>query len=86
MPRTDTRARVPASVAFEDLDRRRLPGAVRTEQGEHLALRDLETDPLDRLDRSVRLAQSGDRDRCHAFPRSGRYSRFRGRTDNVVIP
>src|SRR5262249_36232495 len=61
-------ARVAATVAFEDLDRRRLPGAVGTEQGEHLALRNLETDPLDRLDCSVRLAQSGHRDRCHAFP------------------
>ena len=38
------RAAVARAVALEDLDRRRLAGAVRTEQAEHLARLDLEVD------------------------------------------
>src|SRR5439155_12751152 len=43
------RARVAATVALEDLDRRRLSGAVRPEQREDLALADLEADATDCL-------------------------------------
>ena len=36
---------VAPAVALEDLHRRRLPGPVRPEEPEHLALGDLEADP-----------------------------------------
>src|SRR5439155_20490507 len=42
---------------FEDLDRGRLARAVRPEEGEHLALLDLEGDPIDRLDVRVVLRE-----------------------------
>ena len=45
MPRTRTVAAVRPSVALEDLDRGRLAGAVRPEQREHLAGRDVEREP-----------------------------------------
>ena len=53
-------AAVARAVALEDLDRRRLAGAVRPEQAEHLAARDLEVDPAQRLDAVVGLAQPAD--------------------------
>src|SRR4029077_4433186 len=59
------RAAVARSVALEDLDRRRLPGAVRTEQAEYLARLDLEVDAAQCLVRAVRLVQVADRDRRH---------------------
>ena len=59
-------ARVARAVALEDLDGRRLPGAVRAEQPEDLALLDLEVDALDRCERAVRLPQAADGDRLHA--------------------
>ena len=55
-------AAVALAVALEDLDRRRLAGAVRAEEAEHLALLDLEVDPADRLELSVRLAQAANGD------------------------
>src|SRR5581483_774709 len=58
-------AGVPVAVALEDLDRRRLPGAVRPEQAEHLALVDLEVDAAYRLVLAVRLPQAADLDRVH---------------------
>src|SRR5205085_4011833 len=58
--------RVPAAVALEDLDRRRLAGAVRAEEAEDLAVRDLEVDAAHRLERAVRFAQSADGDCRHA--------------------
>jgi hypothetical protein len=60
------RAFVPAPVALEDLDGRRLAGAVRPEEGEHLARLDAEADPVEDLARAVRLLQAGDLDRGHA--------------------
>ena len=48
-------ARVTRAVALEDLDRRRLPGTVRTQQRKDLADRDLEINPAHRLNRPVRL-------------------------------
>src|SRR5439155_16938357 len=56
---------VGAAVALEDLDRRRLAGAVRAEQAEDLALLDLEADPAQRLLAAVPLAQILDEDRGH---------------------
>ena len=53
-------AAVSLAVALEDLDGRRLPGAVRAEQPEDLARCDLEVDPPHRLERAVALAQAGD--------------------------
>jgi hypothetical protein len=50
-------ARVTRAVALEDLDRRRLPGTVRTQQREDLADRDLEIDAAHRLNRTVRLPE-----------------------------
>src|SRR5205085_268238 len=52
------RARVGAPVALQDLDRRRLPGPVRAQQAEDLALRDLEGDPANGLEVAVALAQA----------------------------
>ena len=46
-----------AAVALEDLDRRRLAGAVGAEEREDLAAVDLEVDPAHRLDIAVGLAQ-----------------------------
>ena len=45
------------AVALEDLDRRRLAGAVLAEQGVDLALGDVEAEPVDGPDRPVVLAQ-----------------------------
>ena len=43
----------PRPVALQDLDRRRLPGAVRAEEGEYLADAYLEVDAADRLELAV---------------------------------
>src|SRR5581483_1532743 len=51
-------AAVARAVALEDLDGRRLAGAVRAEQAEHLAGTDLEVDPAHRLVLAVALAQT----------------------------
>ncbi len=48
--------------AFEDLDGRRLPGAVRPEEGEDLAALDLEVDARDRFELAVSLVQPFDGD------------------------
>ena len=63
-PSTRHLARVARAVALEDLDRRRLAGAVRAEQAEDLALLDLEVDAAHRLERAVRLPQAADGDRA----------------------
>ena len=47
-PSTRDAARVGRAVALEDLDRRRLARAVRAEQAEHLARRDVEGQAVDR--------------------------------------
>src|SRR5262249_53688031 len=47
---------------LEDLDRRRLAGAVRAEEREDLAALDLEVDPRDRFEPAIALAQPPDRD------------------------
>ena len=57
-------ALVPMAEALQDLDRRRLAGAVRPQQREDLAPGDLEVHPVDRLQGPVRLAQPPDRNRC----------------------
>ena len=62
-PRQDPHvARGSAPIALEDLDGRRLAGAVRAQEGEDLAALDLEVEPCDRLDLAVALAQPFDRD------------------------
>ena len=69
-----TVAGVAAPVALEDLDRRRLAGAVRPEQAEHLALwisKSRRAPPRGRL----RLLQVADR--TAAIDLSGRYIRYR---------
>ena len=58
-------AGVARAVALEDLDGRRLAGAVRAEQAEHLAACDREVDPAKGLVLAVALAQAGNRDCCH---------------------
>ena len=74
-PRTVRLAAVGRSQALEDLDRRRLAGAVRAEQAEDLAGRDVEVDPVDRPDVAVLLDQTADpddrvgTDRRHSFLR-----------------
>src|SRR5262249_11306831 len=50
------------AIALEDLDRRRLAGAVRTEQAEDLSGPDLEVDPAQCLDAAVALAEAADGD------------------------
>src|SRR3954452_4831068 len=52
----------PRPVALEDLGRRRLPRAVRAEQPEDLARRDLEVDPADGVMVAVALVQVADED------------------------
>jgi hypothetical protein len=55
------------AIALEDLDRRRLAGAVGAEEREHLACVDVQVDPPDGLDVPVGLAEALDLDhRCHA--------------------
>ena len=55
-------AAVARAVALEDLDGRRLAGAVRAEQAEHLARLDREVDPAERFVVAVALAEARDRD------------------------
>jgi hypothetical protein len=64
------RARVGSPVSLEDLDRGGLARAVGTEQAEHLAGSDLEVELVDRARRSVRLPESGHRDRGGAGDRA----------------
>ena len=63
MPSTVTEPRVALAVALEDLDRRRLAGAVGAEEAEDLARGDLEADPANGLDLAVGLAEIGNGDR-----------------------
>jgi hypothetical protein len=78
-PRVDAEhlhvARVARPVPLEDLDRRRLAGAVRAEEPEDLAGAHLEVDPRNRLDTVVRLHEALDADRglgaAHARRRLG---------------
>ena len=61
-PRVDAEdarlAAVAAPVALEDLDRGRLPGAVRTEEGEHLARLDSEVEAVEHLPRAYAFRRS----------------------------
>ena len=59
-------AGVAPSVALEDLDRRRLAGAVRAEQAEDLALLDVEIDAAHRREIAVGLLQAANGDRLHS--------------------
>src|SRR4051812_11705451 len=77
------------AVALEDLDRRRLAGAVRAEQAEHLTAAHGYVDPAHRLELAVALAQRVNLDRrrvahgsiISASPRdSRRRARARGST------
>src|SRR2546425_6474465 len=54
------RAGIGAPQALEDLDRRRLAGAVRAEEPEHLAGLDVEADTADGLDLAVALSKVSD--------------------------
>ena len=57
--------------ALQNLDGRRLPGAVRPQQSENLARVDLEIDALDGLEITIALAKSFDGDRvvlAHTLP------------------
>ena len=54
------RARVGRAVALEDLDGRGLARAVRSEQPEHLARRDVESRPVDGHAVAVALLEPGD--------------------------
>jgi hypothetical protein len=56
-------ARGACPVTLEDLHGRRLPGTVRPEEREHLALRDLEVDAAHGLERPVRLPEPSHLDR-----------------------
>ncbi len=73
------RSTVRFSEPFQDLDSRRLPRSVRTEETEDLARFDEEADPADRFDLAVALPQVTDlHDRRHGLDASG--SRRRRRT------
>ena len=82
LPRVDAEhldvATVALPVALQDLDRRRLPRAVRSEEPEDLARLDVEVDSPDGLVLAVGLAQRADRDRggagAHASSSSGNES------------
>ena len=52
----------PRSVAFQDLDGRRLAGSIGPQEREHLAAFDAEVDAGNGLQRAVRLAQPLDLD------------------------
>jgi hypothetical protein len=62
LPEDGDLAGVAVAVALEDLDGGRLPGPVRAEQGEDLAVRDVEVEPVDGGHPGVGLAQSADAD------------------------
>ena len=55
-------AAVARPQAFQDFHRARFAGAVRAEQAEHLAGKDLEVDAFDRLEAAVALGQAADVD------------------------
>src|SRR5205823_4994151 len=59
-------AGIPAAVALEDLDGRRLARAVRAEQGEDLAGLDREVDPAERLVVAVALPEARHDDGRHS--------------------
>ena len=62
-----THLRVPGRgphQAARDLDERGLPGAVRPEQTDELAVADLEVDTAERFDRAVPLDEAADGERC----------------------
>ena len=75
-PRTLTSPALRVAVALEDLDRGRLPGAVRPEEGEDLARGDLEVDSLHSLEVAVGLAQAPDADHGVGHARDARTSRY----------
>jgi hypothetical protein len=81
-PRVDAEhtdvALVARAVALEDLDRRRLPRAVRPEQTEDLPRVHVEVDPPDRLDAVVGLDEAADHDRAVDAAHTGNVLR-RGR-------
>ena len=56
----------PQEEALEDLEGRRLAGAVGPQEGEHLAALDGEVDATDRFERSVSLHETCDLDSRHA--------------------
>ena len=58
-------AAVALAVPLEDLDRRRLARAVRSEDRQHFALGDAEAEVANGGDTAVRLAQTPDLDRAH---------------------
>ena len=74
-----TSPRVAGPVPLEDLDGRRLPGAVGTEEREHLAVPDLEVDPAHDLLVAVGLAQPADVDRESVRAMCGPHRRNRHR-------
>jgi hypothetical protein len=81
-------ARVGAPVALQDLHERRLPGAVRTEDREHLAAADRQVDAVERLDVAVGLAQRADGDgrrgRAGRRRRSGHFEGVREHAFRIV--
>ena len=77
-PRTETRPELGQAVALDDLDGRRLAGAVRPEQAEHLAGLDREADAAHRADVAVALVKVVEFD-CGHDPRLWRASLSGGR-------
>ncbi len=71
----------PSAVALENLDRRRLAGAVRAEQAEHLALVDVEVDPADGFEIAVGLVEAANGDRAH----SSSTKRMRARRERRLV-
>ena len=78
-------AAVARAIALQDLDGRRLPGAVGTEQREDLALVDGQVDAGDRLQLAVRLAQPADHDGRRTVPRGGGAHGAVARSDRAWI-
>ena len=60
-PEHGHRSTIRDAQALEDLDGRRLAGAVRAEQAEHLALMDIEADPVDGDHLAVRFRRPSTR-------------------------
>src|SRR6476646_9890904 len=80
------------AIALEDLDRRRLAGTVRPEEGDDLAARDVEVDPPDCLVARVGLPQAAYADRRVGIERSrgarslGCRSRSSGKARRLLRP
>ncbi len=79
-------AGVGPAVALDDLDRRRLPGAVRPEQRDDRPRRDIEVEPGDRGPAAVALVQAANGDRRASGGHGRIAASWRSRSVLVSVP